>query len=75
MLSGQESRQLEGWDGKLLAEPHACRQLVISEEATLNLGYGLQRDALENREYAARFTVKIKETSTKLPVTLMDEVV
>ena len=60
----RQRRQLPGWRGKLMREPQGCRLLLIPMAATLELGYGLHEEALEAKQFSARFTAEIRNLET-----------
>ena len=58
-----------------MKEPQACRQLLIPNEASLRIDYGLHRPALGDGEFAASFAIDIHNRKTGTTTRLLDRVV
>ena len=72
-VPGQPSRKLPGWEGRALREPQSCRQLIIPPDARLRVRYGLHREALNDRPFAARFVVEIRDTESGETTRVLDD--
>ena len=73
LLPSQKGRQLPGWEGQALVEPRACRQLIIPPDAILRVDYGLHREALGGRPFAARFIVEIRDKESGETTRVLDD--
>jgi len=74
LLPRQPNRWLRGWERRaLLAGGHACRELILPSDAVMHLEYGLQREALKDRTFAARFVVEIRDKASGETRRILDD--
>ena len=75
LLPLQPFRELPGWEGRALRDPQSCRHLIIPPDARLRVRYGLHREALNDRPFAARFVVEIRDQESGQTTRVLDDVV
>jgi len=68
-----QSRRLAGWEGEALVASQVCRQLIIPPDAILRVDYGLHREALGGRPFAARFVVEIRDKESGETMRVLDD--
>ena len=56
-----------------MRDPQRCRQLILPPDARLRVRYGLHREALNDRPFAARFVVEIRDQESGETARVLDD--